>query len=263
MVDNGKIGAVQLSVRLRGVSPPVTRRLQIAEQATLAQLHAVLQVAFGWSDDHLYTFQIRGSQFGDPGRGMELAVAGGTVIPLAAFGFEIDELFRYQYKLFVPWEIDCRVEERSLISRDQWVACVGARGFPPDEDLPGPAAYPEWLAQSSPAHAVFELEDLLDDEDLDPTRFRQEASSILSQAQASGSRLTTRRRLTFRVGFVIRQRRDPAQHPSDAFRDRKNDRPVPRSTIMRPASGPRPKCTSVFPARTLLRPLRIATGFLN
>ena len=59
------VGAVQLGVRLRGVSPPVTRRLRIVEQATLGELHAALQVVFGWSDDHLYTFQIRGWQFGD------------------------------------------------------------------------------------------------------------------------------------------------------------------------------------------------------
>jgi hypothetical protein len=40
----------------------------------------------GWSDEHLYTFQIRGRQFGDPGRAIELALAGGGVdIPLAAF----------------------------------------------------------------------------------------------------------------------------------------------------------------------------------
>ena len=183
MVCRGEIGAIQLTARLRGVSPPVTRRLRIAEQATLAQLHAVLQVAFGWSDDHLYTFLIRGGRFGDPGRGMELAQAGGVDIPLAAFSFDIGEPFRYQYNLFVPWEIDSRVEKRCLISRDQWVACASARGFPPDEDLPGPAAYPEWLAQSIPAHAVFELEDLLDDEDLDPTHFREETCSILSQAR--------------------------------------------------------------------------------
>jgi Plasmid pRiA4b ORF-3-like protein len=61
-----KAGAVQLSARLRGVSPPVARRLLVSEQASLAQLHAVLQVAFGWGDEHLYTFQIRGWQFGDP-----------------------------------------------------------------------------------------------------------------------------------------------------------------------------------------------------
>jgi hypothetical protein len=55
-----KVGAVQLNARLCGVSPPVTRRLMITEQASLAQLHAALQVAFGWSDEHLYVFQIRG-----------------------------------------------------------------------------------------------------------------------------------------------------------------------------------------------------------
>ena len=64
MGDSGEIGAVQLNVWLRGVSPPVSRRLRIAEQASLAQLHAVLQIAFGWSDTHLYTFLIRGVQFG-------------------------------------------------------------------------------------------------------------------------------------------------------------------------------------------------------
>jgi hypothetical protein len=102
MSDFAEVGALQVLARLRGVSPPVTRRLRIAEQATLAQLHAALQVAFGWTDDHLYTFQIRGSQFGGRARGMESAVAGGVDIPLAAFGFETGELFRYQYKLFVP-----------------------------------------------------------------------------------------------------------------------------------------------------------------
>jgi hypothetical protein len=82
-----KVGAVQLSARLRGVSPPVTRRLLITEQSCLVELHATLQVSFGWSDQHLYFFQIRGWQFGDPARAIELALAGGGVdIPLAAFG---------------------------------------------------------------------------------------------------------------------------------------------------------------------------------
>jgi hypothetical protein len=129
-----KVSAVQLSARLRGVSPPVTRRLLITEQASLAQLHATLQVAFGWSDEHLYSFQIRGWQFGDPARAIELALAGGVDLPLAAFIFEINETFRYQYNLFVPWEIDCRMESRGLIPMTQPLACIAARGDPPDEE---------------------------------------------------------------------------------------------------------------------------------
>ncbi len=50
-----KVGAVQLSARLRGVSPPVIRQLLITEQSSLAELHAALQVSFGWSDQHLYS----------------------------------------------------------------------------------------------------------------------------------------------------------------------------------------------------------------
>ena len=38
MVGSGEIGAMQLSARLRGVSPPMSRRLRISEQATLAHL---------------------------------------------------------------------------------------------------------------------------------------------------------------------------------------------------------------------------------
>ena len=64
----------------------MTRRRRMAEQATLVRSHAVLQVAFGWSDDYLYTFQIPGRQFRDPGSGIELVVAAGTDIPLAAHG---------------------------------------------------------------------------------------------------------------------------------------------------------------------------------
>ena len=183
MSTEHEVGAVRLSARLRGVSPPVTRRIWIGEQASLAELHAVLQVAFGWSDEHLYAFQLRGWQFGDPSRAIGLALAGGGVdIARAAFGFEIGEPFLYQYNLFVPWEIDCRIEARGLIRAAQPVTCLAARGDPPDEDLPGPAAYSQWLMDSDPAWVLHRIEELLD-EDFDDARFRAEACDILAQAR--------------------------------------------------------------------------------
>jgi pRiA4b ORF-3-like protein len=183
MADEQQVGAVQLNARLRGVSPAVTRRIHIAEQASLGELHAALQVAFGWSDEHLYAFQIRGWQFGDPARALELALAGGGVdIPLAAFEFEIGEPLLYQYNLLIPWEIECRIEARSLICVAQPVTCLKARGDPPDEDLPGPAAYPQWLMDSDPAWALHQIEELLD-EALDDAHFRAEACEILAQAR--------------------------------------------------------------------------------
>jgi hypothetical protein len=177
-----RVGAVQLSARLRGVSPQVTRRLLVSEQASLAKLHAVLQVAFGWSDEHLYTFQIRGWQFGNPSRAIELALAGGAVdIPLAAFAFAINETCRYQYNLFVPWEIDCRIEARGMVATSE-PTCLAAQGDPPDEDLGGPAAYPEWLESTSPAWTLHQVEEL-HDEGLDDEQFRVEAREILGNAR--------------------------------------------------------------------------------
>jgi hypothetical protein len=185
VANEQQVGAVRLNARLRGVSALVTRRIHIAEQASLGELHAALQVAFGWSDEHLYAFQIRGWQFGDPARALELALAGGGVdIPLAAFEFEIGESFLYQYNLLVPWEIDCRIEVRGLIRVAQPVTCLGARGDPPDEDLAGPAAYPQWLIDSDPAWVLHQIEELLD-EDIDDARFRDEARDILAQVRVA------------------------------------------------------------------------------
>ena len=55
---------VQLRVVLRGVSPLIWRRLAIGVDATLADLHEVLQVPFGWSNEHLHRFRIHGGEFG-------------------------------------------------------------------------------------------------------------------------------------------------------------------------------------------------------
>ena len=55
---------LQLRVSLRGVSPPVWRRLLIPEKITIAQLHHVMQFAMGWNDEHLHQFIIRGWRYG-------------------------------------------------------------------------------------------------------------------------------------------------------------------------------------------------------
>src|SRR3989475_11192266 len=43
----------QLRLVLRGVSPLIWRRLLVRSDSSIADLHATLQLAFGWSDEHL------------------------------------------------------------------------------------------------------------------------------------------------------------------------------------------------------------------
>ncbi|WMJ17544.1 plasmid pRiA4b ORF-3 family protein [Geobacillus proteiniphilus] len=46
----------QLKVQLKHTRPPVWRRLLVPGEMTFAELHRVLQAAFGWMDQHLHTF---------------------------------------------------------------------------------------------------------------------------------------------------------------------------------------------------------------
>lgn len=45
----------QFKVNLKGMKPPVWRRLQLDGRTTFAQLHEVLQIVFDWEDEHLHS----------------------------------------------------------------------------------------------------------------------------------------------------------------------------------------------------------------
>lgn len=53
----------QLRVWIREISPQIWRRLLVRSDSTIAQLHDTLQIAFGWTDEHLHQFLIRGKPY--------------------------------------------------------------------------------------------------------------------------------------------------------------------------------------------------------
>ena len=53
----------QLRVVLRGISPLIWRRILVRSDSTIADLHATLQLVFGWSDEHLHRFVVHGRQY--------------------------------------------------------------------------------------------------------------------------------------------------------------------------------------------------------
>ncbi len=57
---------VQLKVALRYAKPPVWRSVQLPLTATLGDLHAAIQVLFGWDGDHLHEFHAGGVRYSDP-----------------------------------------------------------------------------------------------------------------------------------------------------------------------------------------------------
>lgn len=54
----------QIKVGLRGATPPIWRRLEVPADISLARLHTVIQIAFGWDDSHLHVFETPYGSFG-------------------------------------------------------------------------------------------------------------------------------------------------------------------------------------------------------
>ena len=100
-----------LRVVLRGISPLIWRRLLVAGDTSIAGLHDVLQVAFGWSGDHLHCFKVHGREYG-------LCYDGGPIfrddarrVRLCDLGLRVGERFVYDYDLGALWRHDLRVEQ--------------------------------------------------------------------------------------------------------------------------------------------------------
>jgi hypothetical protein len=97
----------------------------------LADLHEILQLAFGWSGFYLYEFRIHGRTFEE-----ERSVC------LADLQLHPGERFRYCYNFFVFWECDVRLE--AILPRQGELThprCVGCRHPAPDEDHGGAWGY--------------------------------------------------------------------------------------------------------------------------
>ena len=109
----------------------VWRGFLVSSKTNLADLHEILQVAFGWSGFYRYEFLIHGKTFG--------CNAG---VCLADCQLHPSERFRYRYNFFVFWECDLRLE--AIIPHQGELAdprCVGGRRPAPDENDGGAWGY--------------------------------------------------------------------------------------------------------------------------
>jgi Plasmid pRiA4b ORF-3-like protein len=119
----------QLRVVLREISPLIWRRLLVRAHTSLPGLHDVVQLAFGWSGEHLHRFVVHGVDH-DAGAGYDLAQ-----VCLADLGLRVTERFVYDYDLGVLWRHDIRVEQVLAVEagRTYPVCIAGRRAGPPEE----------------------------------------------------------------------------------------------------------------------------------
>jgi hypothetical protein len=132
----------QLRVVLRGVSPLVWRRLLVASDASLAELHEILQRAFAWSDDHLHRFLIHGTAYGLPRLGGISFRDDARRVPLSRFRLHRGERLRYEYDFTADWQLDLRLEQVLPFDPKRALpSCTGGSRAAPPEGCAGPWAY--------------------------------------------------------------------------------------------------------------------------
>jgi len=144
----------QLKATIVGTKPPVWRRLLVSETTTLANLHEILQAAFGWWDCHLHEFEIGGARYGaDDGDGWGAPPKDERRARLGTVASERSVL-KYVYDFGDDWEHKVVVEKiLPAEAGANYPACIGGRRACPPEDCGGVWGYEEFLAAiSDPEH---------------------------------------------------------------------------------------------------------------
>jgi hypothetical protein len=134
----------QLKITLSQIKPPIWRRVQVKD-GSLLKLHEVIQAAMGWTDTHLWAFDIDGVDFGEDPEG-EMDLASARKAKLGRFVADGVKKFPYIYDFGDNWEHVIQLEK--VLSADPAVKypwCVDGRRACPPEDCGGPWGYGDLL----------------------------------------------------------------------------------------------------------------------
>ncbi|WP_323747516.1 plasmid pRiA4b ORF-3 family protein [Catenulispora rubra] len=172
--SDGPAPVYRLRVDLRGAKPPIWRRLEVAGDTTLAELHRILQIAFGWDDCHMHCFETDFGTFGipDPDLGHR-AEQGATLEQVLAENGKMT----YTYDFGDSWDHIITVESVTPLAEGvAYPRCTGGRRAAPPEDCGGIWGYEalcEILADPEDEQHAERLEWLgLDDaSEFDPAAF--------------------------------------------------------------------------------------------
>ncbi len=131
---------IQLKITLQNTNPAIWRRIQVPKSITFFDLHHVIQVAMGWTNSHLFEFNINGYTLGWKGNKEnenEHLVDASTIV-LGLLLNNKDEKFKYIYDFGDNWKH--LVEVETLQERGEtriYPFCLGGEMRCPPEDCGG------------------------------------------------------------------------------------------------------------------------------
>ncbi len=151
----------QLKVTLEGLHPPIWRRILVWEDATLAQLHRILQIVMGWEDYHLHQFAIGSRVYSVPDPDDDLyerKVIDEGRVRLREVVSRVGTHFEYLYDFGDSWRHDLLLE--AIVLPDlgaPYPRCLAGERRTPPEDVGGSSGYEDYLAaMADPGHEEHE-----------------------------------------------------------------------------------------------------------
>jgi hypothetical protein len=126
---------LSLKITLRGIEPPIWRRLEVRASTDLSKLHMTFQDALGWTNSHLHSFYIDGKEYGYEDEDGELDTIDEKGVKLYKLFSVTTPGFWYLYDFGDHWQHDVQIE--GILPAKQGVKyprCVdGARKCPPED----------------------------------------------------------------------------------------------------------------------------------
>lgn len=144
----------QIKVTLRGIKPPIWRRVLLLDDTPLDGLHTIIQAVMGWYDSHLHQFiandvfyeMARREEDGDFSFPFFHERRPETGVPLSSVLSATGKKIRYEYDFGDGWDHDVLLEKiLPLEDGADYPVCTHGRRACPPEDCGGPWGYRQLL----------------------------------------------------------------------------------------------------------------------
>lgn len=170
----------QLKVTLRGVKPPVWRRIVVRSDLSLGELAPILEGAMGWLGGHLHVFDIDGTWYGSPDPDWPSDDLDENEYRLGEVLTAVGDKMRWDYDFGDGWEHNVVVEQIfEAVPGVEYPVCLAGRRACPPEDCGGPHGYAQLLEvltdSSHPEHEELKNWAPID---FDPDYFDVEEASL-------------------------------------------------------------------------------------
>jgi hypothetical protein len=175
----------QVKITLGDVIPEVWRRVALPGAFTLDRVHRVIQLAMGWQDYHLHSFEIDGIQYGQPDPDGELDLRDELDARLDSVAGK-DTAFVYTYDFGDWWEHEVVVEQIHLADPDErYPICLAGQHACPPEDVGGAYGYAGFLAAlADPQHPEHSAMAEWIGRPFDPRAFDPDRATVLLRRMA-------------------------------------------------------------------------------